>query len=206
MAAKLGYLASILLVISIISCEPIEQEETDSSSSSSSSSAPVVTELNIFQSAATHPGYIGTRIQSNAACESEYTINSATWGISCSNFVSLLGYTAENGVQDLVSDFSIPSSVPVNTIDGVEVSSNITNLINNGPDVNLTGLETGMSDVEAFTGFANGGAVASNCSEWASGGNTESYKSIEVTQPAPSWNNWSGDCATEIRPFFCLCW
>lgn len=149
---------------------------------------------------------IGSRSSSTTNCENTYNTNAVAWGFSCSNFVSFLGYSADNGVQDLPTNFSVPTDVSFLSPDDTEIAVNWTDLIDDR-DVALEG--TGMPDVIVWNGFSNSGVLDDNCDDWSSDSNAFFGANTQVNAAVTpgSWHTGGTNCSgASTRHYLCLCW
>ncbi|MEZ4815642.1 MAG: hypothetical protein R3A80_10620 [Bdellovibrionota bacterium] len=181
---------------------------TCKNSSSSAAAGVSVEEVNIYQTDNSYGNaVIGNRTNSNSFCEDTYTTNQVAWGISCTNFVSLLGYSTDNGIVDLPTNYGVPTDVPFVSLDDVEIASNWSDLIDDR-DITMEG--TGMTGNLVWTGFNSNGVAEVNCLDWisSSGGEVGKASQINAAVTPGSWNSGvASNCSIGTSlPILCLCW
>jgi hypothetical protein len=138
----------------------------------------------------------------------------APYNLSCAHIVPLLGYSANRGVQDLPTNFGVPTTRPFVGPTGTPIADDWSALINMAAGVGDTLLAAnvlfytpGEVNTEfAWTGFTVGGAAsANNCGDWqvASKGNCVSSPTYFRNA---TWAPWPEDCTTNMMEVMCLCW
>ena len=149
---------------------------------------------------------VGSRTTTTAQCSTDYT---ATYSgtVSCSNFVALLGYTADNGVLNLPTSYNLPTNAPIKSVSGTTYASNFSNLISNTmPLFSGTGFTTDAGVMQTWSGFSSTGTVSNNCAEWVSTGSGENSRFLNGMNDA--WDTGSSNCGLGfiVNPYLCLCW
>ena len=166
-------------------------------------------QIYVYETGSSYSGQnVGSRPATSAVCQSTYNA-SYSGGVSCGNFVALLGYSADNGILYLpYGPYDLPTSVAFKSVGGTTLASSWDQfLISNGSPV-MTG--TGFSSISIWNGFLKGGALnqsIGNCTDWTSGGFGGGTLQINFT--SANWTSGGSNCTAGIGatlPYFCLCW
>lgn len=159
--------------------------------------------ITIYESDASYnPATIPNRADSTTECENTHQ-NNPSWGVSCSNYVALLAFDTDNGVQNLPTNFNVPTSLAVFTPDAVEVAENYADLIDDR-DVVMVGDGFGIDS--AWSGFQGGGSVLANCNNYTSTSNSDNMSRAQLNFTG-SWATGSVPCDSSLSmPVLCLCW
>jgi len=148
---------------------------------------------------------VGDRETSTTICEDGYTARNLD-ALNCENYLALLGYTADNGVQDVPDNYDLPTNIPFAVPDDTEVASGWDNLIDNDPPLALYdgGGVPEIPDSSAWVGFFKGGGVGGVCSEWEGAGS--GTVAIFLNALNDSWSGLGGNCEVLTYRILCLCW
>jgi hypothetical protein len=171
----------------------------------------------VYQTNSTYSlAQIGSRSATTTACGSTYTANNGSWGLSCSNFVAMLGFAADGGVTDLPGSYGVPINSAFESVDGsITFASNWSAFSDtsvnrlNSPQTTTAGFTT---SVQIWTGINSNGSMTSttNCADWTLGSpygaNYSQIDSGGIT--SFSWDGGSTNCAGGGAAFsyLCLCW
>lgn len=171
----------------------------------------------MYQSLLTYQGPssrdIGNRTASTAICTSDASSYTSLPG-SCTNHVALLGYSGDNGVTDIPTNYSLPTTRSFVGPTGILVADTWTDLLalTNVQSTMNTALVLGHSgalnihnDGYAWTGFSGTtGAADTNCTNWST--HASGNAKYNVVGSSGTWGNLNGSCTGNDLTFICLCW
>ncbi|MBU0505581.1 MAG: Ig-like domain-containing protein [bacterium] len=148
---------------------------------------------------------VGDRDASTTICEDAYTARNLD-ALNCENHLALVGYTADNGVQDVPDNYDLPTNIPFAIPDDTEVASGWDNLIDNDPPLALYdgGGVPEIPDSSAWVGFFKGGGIGGACSEWEGAG--AGTVAIFLNALNDSWSGLGGNCEILTYRILCMCW
>jgi hypothetical protein len=167
--------------------------------------AVVITPIYVYETANTYVGSaVGSRSTTTATCQTDYNAN-WTGTVSCSHFVALLSYVADNGVQNLPSSYGVPTNAPIDNLNGTQLAATFGAFIGGNPPLGMNGA-TGIPDNNGpWAGFHTGGANDTNCDDWSSVAGGGGSTAVFLNGLNDNWDSGGLACTFSVR-YLCLCW
>ena len=153
-------------------------------------------------------GDIGSRAEADAACLAAY--NAGYPDKNCNNVHALLSFSTNDEIRDMPSLYSVPTGIPVVSMNGTEIASNWQSIVNarNYPLTNSLA-DAGVTSDSYWTGSFENGMSPGNgdCSGWtssSSGGVVGQLGDSSATNQ--SFLQYAISHCHSARPYLAICW
>jgi len=157
----------------------------------------------LYESAApTNGNVLGDRNATTLTCQNSHT--SIGGSASCTHHLAILGYAADNGIQDIKANYGIPVEGDVKALDGTVIAASFQNMIDTLPP--LMAGTFGIPDSVVWSGFNAGGThtTGGTCGDWTATGMGTYIAFINSMNQA--WANGAYNCTFFSKRILCACW
>lgn len=144
-----------------------------------------------------------TRVAADASCTGSIPAG-------CALAAAMLSYSAADEVQDMPTNYGIPTTVSIRSTAGQQIAANWTSLLDGTIDVELDNGNVLGNNVSYWSGSDASGAVGNNCNGWTDDTVGATGNKGVANRTNSRWiHDTAGgspvDCDTNQR-FVCLCW
>jgi hypothetical protein len=146
---------------------------------------------------------VGDRATTTATCEADRSAYGG--GAVCTHYVALLGYSSDNGIQDIHENYGVPMEGEVKTLDEIHIADTLQGMIDTKPE--LIAGSFGNPDSSVWSGFGAGGlSSGNNCTDW-SGPTFGGTLTVFLNSLNQGWSDTTVSCTMSFqRRYTCLCW
>jgi len=173
---------------------------------SATSSADQFTSISptvVLFAAATANGNLGGRSGADSICS-----NAIPTGLSCAHVHAFISIDASDEIQDMPSNYNVPTDLPIASKDGSVVQSNWAGLL--GGSLLMSLVNAGIltnSDTFWWSGSNSDGSLNSpNCSNWTTSAILINGYSGYYNQTSSAWISAGAPDCSQALPILCLCY
>ena len=152
-----------------------------------------------------HNGGAGGRVGADSLCQTKMTDSYSTLG--CSSVRAFLSVDDSDEIQDMPTNYSVPTSYVIKSPDGTQIADDWADLLDGSIDNSLDTAGLG-STLYHWTGSSSDGSIRSGlCEGWTTGtGGTRG----DVGRKSSTDGTWLiytfFECNTALPAFLCVCW